>query len=420
MITLPLDLEPIIRTLIDHDITPVLVGGYLRDLLMDASHSKDIDIELYGLESIDSLIDLLKPFGTAHDVGRSFGVIKLHYKGFDLDFSLPRIERKSAIGHRGFDVTTYQSLPFSEAALRRDFTINAMGYDLKSNTLLDPYSGLDDIKAKRLHCVNAKSFIEDPLRLLRAMQFSARFKFECSQELIALCNEMYQQNALSELPKERIFEELKKLLLRADTPSLGFRVLERMDALSFFKPLYALHVKENDRYENMLFALDNLANSDKPELSLMLVRLTSDITDGSIQKDFLHFLSDEKKLIDDVLTLSHYYSHIERYKDISDYELKKLALHVKIASLCSLALAGKEVSIQNIGAKLLKRAKTLGVSEYALKPLLQGRHLIALGLKPSKTFKTLLDEAYDAQLNDSFSTIDEATAWIKKRLMAHL
>ena len=196
MIKIPTSLEPIINALIKCNYRPIVVGGFVRDALLNIP-SKDIDIEVFGVESLEKLEQLLLPYGQVNSVGKSFGVVKLQLPDLEVDFSIPRQEEKTAEGHRGFSVTLNSTLSFEEAAIRRDFTINAMGYDLKAKKLLDPFGGQNDLAAKRLDMVNAKTFVEDPLRLYRAVQFAARFELEATEELHTLAREMIANEMLA-------------------------------------------------------------------------------------------------------------------------------------------------------------------------------------------------------------------------------
>ena len=180
MISYPKKLQAIFNKLILHSIKPIIVGGFIRDALLN-TQSKDIDIELYNLNSFEELEKILTPFGTINSVGKSFGVYKLSFEDLEIDFSLPRTEQKISLGHKGFSVTTSSNIDFKTASKRRDFTINSMGYDVLEKKLLDPFFGMRDLKNKILECVDNKTFVEDPLRVLRAVQFSARFNFTLSK-----------------------------------------------------------------------------------------------------------------------------------------------------------------------------------------------------------------------------------------------
>ena len=207
----------------------IAVGGWVRDRLLGLT-SKDLDIEVFGLGN-QELEALLAEFGEVLTVGQAFGVMRL--KGLDLDFSLPRRDSKVAPGHRGFSVQIDPGLDFAAAARRRDLTINSIGLDLRSGELLDPYGGQCDLNARRLRATDPGHFAEDPLRALRVAQFAARFEMQPEKALLDLCRGL----DLTEVSPERIWNELRKLLLKGRKPSLGFEFLQRTELLRFFPEL---------------------------------------------------------------------------------------------------------------------------------------------------------------------------------------
>lgn len=451
MITVPLPILPIIETLSLHQITPILVGGYVRDALI-GHVGTDLDFELYGITSLDELERILKPFGKLNAVGKSFGVLKLSYQGYSIDFSPPRSESKQASGHKGFDVAFMRGTDFATAARRRDFTINAIGYNPLDNTLLDPFGGREDLSKKRLACVNPETFVEDPLRLLRAVQFSARFDLKCDETLLALCRIMIEKGALHELPKERIFEEFKKLLF-SPKPSVGLSLLKAMGGLSFFTPLEKLETTvqdpdshpEGDVWIHTLMCVDEMARlrtgDSKRDTVLMFASLLHDIAkpattlvcDGKINAprhaeegvaiagNWLSRITEEKSLIEAVLPLvRHHGTPRKLYQNrSSDTEILRLSTKVAIADLLLVARAdffGRSFTSApddfKAGKWLSERAQKLGVLHNPPPPLLKGRDLVALGLSPSETFKTILDAAYTAQINLEFTTPAQASEWL--------
>jgi tRNA nucleotidyltransferase (CCA-adding enzyme) len=229
MMKLPEILKTISKRLKEEHAKAIVVGGSVRDHFLKLP-SKDYDIEVYGLESLEVLEKILSEFGSVNLVGKSFGVLKFVHNKEEYDFSFPRTEAKVAQGHKGFEVQTDGKMDFKTASKRRDFTINAMGYDIEEKTFLDPFDAQEDIKNKILRHIDDDSFVEDPLRVYRVVQFSARFEFELADETKVLCKEMITKGMLEELPKERVYGEWKKLLLKAEKPSLGFimRMRNRM------------------------------------------------------------------------------------------------------------------------------------------------------------------------------------------------
>lgn len=253
----------------------VIVGGYVRDCLR-GTDAKDIDIEVFGLDG-DDLHALLGRFGDVLTIGRTFGVFKV--KGIDVDFSLPRRDSKVAPGHRGFEVTFDPGLDFAEAARRRDFTINSMGWDPLREELLDPHKGRADLEAGRLEVTDPEHFAEDPLRALRGAQFIARFELEPTERLLMLCRSL----DLSELAAERVGEEFKKLLTKGVRPSWGLVFLRDSNLLRFFPELEALvgvpqdpeRHPEGDVWTHTLLVVDQAAarRGDAVTLPLMLAAL---------------------------------------------------------------------------------------------------------------------------------------------------
>lgn len=205
----------------------LLVGGCVRDLLM-GQEPKDWDVEVYGVDPA-RLRALLDQFGPVNVVGEAFTVYKL---GADLDVSLPRRERKSGRGHRAFVIEGDPAMTIEDAARRRDFTVNAILQDPLSGELIDPFHGRKDIAARVLRAVSTATFAEDSLRVLRAAQFAARFEFRIHPDTVELCRAI----DLLDLPAERIWGELEKLLLRARRPSIGLGWLHALGVLTQLFP----------------------------------------------------------------------------------------------------------------------------------------------------------------------------------------
>lgn len=257
------------------------VGGCVRDTFLGLE-SKDFDIEVHGIDQLD-LEHILESFGTVARVGESFGVYKL--AGNDIDVALPRTEVKVGDGHRDFDVAVNPQLGIKEAARRRDFTMNALYEDVLTGDVSDPYGGLADLRAGVIKHVDGGTFGEDPLRVLRAAQFAARFDMRIDASTVELCRTMQ----LEHLPHERIAEETKKALLKAKRPSLYFRALREMGQLKgWFDEVDALiGVEQNpcfhpegDVFEHTMLVLDSAAalrDRASWSLGLMLSALCHDM-----------------------------------------------------------------------------------------------------------------------------------------------
>lgn len=215
----------------------LLVGGFVRDSLLGFP-TKDADVEVYGVapERLSVLLQELFPRRVT-EVGKSFGIAKIHLdQGLGFDVALPRRESKTAAGHKGFAVTSDPELDPKEAARRRDFTCNAMMMDPLTGELFDYYGGQEDLKHRVLRMVDPATFIEDPLRVYRAVQFAARLECELDPKSFIILRDMVQRGELETLSKERITDEWKKLLLKADRPSLGFELMKKLGVINRFFP----------------------------------------------------------------------------------------------------------------------------------------------------------------------------------------
>ena len=184
-----------------------LVGGYVRDLLL-GRESKDIDLLVTGIP-IDKIINILENYGKVDQVGKSFGVLKMRYKEYDLDIALPRTEIKTGEGHTGFEIVSDHNIPLIKDLERRDFTMNAIALD-EYNRYIDPFGGIKDIVSKTIKAVSLDTFSDDPLRILRSFQFSSRLDFSISSGTLS---QIYKhKESLSQISGERIRVELQKLV----------------------------------------------------------------------------------------------------------------------------------------------------------------------------------------------------------------
>jgi len=366
----------------------IIVGGAVRDHFLNNS-IKDYDIEVYGLDEIKDLENILKEYGTVNIVGKSFGVLKFNFENEEYDFSFPRLENKVSKGHRGFDVICDGNLDFKEASRRRDFTINAMGYSISTKEFLDPFNGRDDIKNKLLRVVDAKSFIEDPLRVYRAIQFSARFEYRLSNESEILCKQMVKDNMLDELPKERVYQELVKMLLKSKRPSIGFHLMNR------------LNIKNN-------FNLKYIDRASTSNIKILLATLCIGL-DEEESKKLLYTLIDNHNLILSILKLLRFYN--KPHHLYTDLDIKNLATKIDISELVTLIKVDK--NNYEIGERLLSKAKKLNVENGSIKPLINGKELIDIGLTPSPQFKHILDKLYQTQLEKDITSKDEAIKYLK-------
>ena len=392
-ITLPQELHKIVHTLYLKGVKPIIVGGYVRDALLGIENRKDIDIEVYNIPDYKTLQKLLQPFGKVNLVGKSFGVCKLQIGSLECDFSLPRRENKISSGHKGFEVTIDPELSFFEASKRRDFTINAIGFDPINNEIIDCHSGLKDLRNRTLRAVDEHTFIEDPLRVLRAVVFAARFEFTLHPTLFHTCKTMVQKGALKELPKERIFEELKKLFLRSKHPSIAFTLLEKMHEQYYFEEFFKL---PNGIQKHILASLDRLSDANVENIAFYFALLVFKLED---KNSFLLKITGDKKLIQAIVTLLECWQKSCELLQTkyTEFDLKLLATTCNIENTL---LLGRSLypKMKQAFTLLETRAKRLGILNHAPKPLITGKDLIHAGLHPSKKFQKILHELYMQQL----------------------
>jgi tRNA nucleotidyltransferase (CCA-adding enzyme) len=441
---IPKILEDILINLQELGATPILVGGCVRDYFLNIP-VKDYDVEIFGIDCFEIIEKSLKKYGSVKLVGKSFGVLTLRVDEYDFDFALPRIEKKTGNTHQDFEVITNANLSFKEAAIRRDFTINAIGYDFSKKEFLDPFNGINDLRNKTIKHIDDDTFIEDSLRVYRAVGFASRFDFKIEEKTKELCKQIVLNDELKYLPKERIYEELKKLFLKSSKPSIGFELIRELGILKYFPELEVLinciqepeYHPEGDVWIHTMMCLDEMARILKEEnikdeykkLYLFYAILCHDFgkpfctkeVNGKITSfkhenlgieptiSFLSKLTNEKKFIEIVCSLvKNHLAPFQLYLAESSLKaIKRLSLKVNIEDLCLVCLAdclGRDISDKDKCPKatswLLNSAKELNIQNKAIEPLVQGRDLIALGYKPSKKFKDILDFAFDLQLDE--------------------
>jgi tRNA nucleotidyltransferase (CCA-adding enzyme) len=461
MIAVPAPLRPVLAALAEIGRVR-FVGGCVRDALLDRP-SEDLDVEVSGT-SFDTLAQTLRRFGATDVVGRSFGTVKLSLAGKAYDFSLPRRESKTGQGHRGFKVDPDPTLNDTEAAARRDFTLNAMAWDPQDQQLIDPFHGQADLRAGILRHTSP-AFVEDPLRVLRAMQFAARFELKLAPETISLCQSIAA--SYHELPKERIWAEWDKWALQARKPSLGLLVLQETHWLAHFPEIAALVATpqdpiwhpEGDVFGHTLHCLDALVNeSDWTILpadtrrTLMFAVLAHDFGKPAttIQKErdgqsrwsspghaavgatlaasWLERIGAPSRFAPLVAPLvRHHMAHHDTGEQLpSDSHLRRLARKLAPATMTELVRvmrADARGRPPRDDAPLLaridfvaNRTQALTLQDSAPQPILLGRDLLDRGLTAGRHFKPLLQEAFEAQLDGTFDDHDGALNWLDSRL----
>ena len=453
MVAIPNDLARVLRE-IPELARSYLVGGCVRDALLGLPQ-KDFDIEVFGV-SYEQLAAALAHWGKTDLVGRSFGVVKLKLSdGATHDFTIPRRDSKVAPGHKGFEITFDPNISPREAAARRDFTVNAMMFDPRRNELLDFFGGADDLRNKILrHTTDA--FSEDPLRVLRGMQFAARFGLAAAPETIALSRSIRHSHA--ELAVERVREEWFKWAARSTLPSAGLRFLADSGWIENYPELQAIigtpqdpewH-PEGDVFIHTCHCCDALAElpewkraDEESRIVLSLAVLTHDLgkatTTQRVERDgvqriispgheevgtglaetFLNRVNAPRHIIERVVPLVR--NHMAHLHEVTDRSVRRLARKLgpeTIEGLCVLMTAdayGRPPKPRRapamIGA-LRERAAALHVQDRAPECILKGRHLVLLGMTPGPDFSTILNAAYDAQIEGRFFTLEEAFVWL--------
>lgn len=436
----------------------LLVGGCVRDELM-GNEPKDWDLEVYGLAP-ERLREILDSFGSVNAVGEAFTVYKL---GHDLDVSIPRRERKSGRGHRAFVIEGDPAMSVADATRRRDFTINAILRDPLTGELIDPFGGQQDIAARVMRAVSAETFIEDSLRVLRAAQFAARFEFQIAPETVALCRTM----DLSDLPAERVWGEMEKLLLRARRPSVGFQWLKELGAIEkLFPEIQSLigvpqdpewH-PEGDVFVHTLLVVDRAREliDDLPyarQVTVMLAALAHDFgkppttqflegrwrsrghEDAGVEPAtrFLDRMNvhtidgyDVRRQV--IALVREHLKPGEFYKkrdEVGEGAFRRLArrcepdLLYRVAKADSLGRNAVWVPRDKwYGAEaqewFVQRAKELDVEHRPPEPLLLGRHLLELGVQPGPRMGELTRAVYEMQLDGRVRTLEDAIREARK------
>jgi tRNA nucleotidyltransferase (CCA-adding enzyme) len=434
----------------------LIVGGWVRDRLLD-HESKNIDLEVFTVPS-ERLRSILESIGRVEAVGESFQV----YKIGDIDVSLPRRDSKSGRGHRGFVVVGDPEMSIEEAARRRDFTINAIAWDPLTNEYFDPFGGRADLERRLLRVVDPKTFPDDSLRVLRAIQFAARFELAVDEPTKTICRAV----ALDDLPSERIWGEFEKLLL-ARRPSIGFALALELGVVEkMFPELQALvncpqepewH-PEGDVWVHTLQVIDQartrIDDLERPQqLTVMLGAVCHDLgkppTTAFIDGRIRSMDHEEQGVAPTIAVLDRLNVHsIEGYDvrkqvvglvaqhlkpgswfkvrdEVGDGAFRRLAQKVDLELLARVAKSdceGRKPGQFDCSAMdwFLERARSLGVEHRPPAPILLGRHVLELGLRPGPRVGEILKGVYEQQLDGRVTTLDEAVEAAKALIESHV
>ncbi|MDR1303310.1 MAG: polynucleotide adenylyltransferase [Puniceicoccales bacterium] len=439
------DLADITRLLHAHGGHCYLVGGGVRDHFFGVP-SHNFDLEIFNLPSA-TIIDILTPRYKIDYIGKSYGILKI--RGLDIDIGVPRRERRQGPLHTDFAVQEDPFLPLEEAIRRRDFTINSIYFDIKNRQIVDPFSGLADLENRVLKHTSER-FSEDPLRVLRGMQFCARFALTPAPQTTALCRSLSPKF----LSQERIAQEFTKLLLQGTQPSAGLHFLKDAGWTPFFPELHQLigveqdpiRHPEGDVFEHTCCVLDTFARNRtgnfEDNLTVGFALLCHDFGKPTTTfKDsqgihsywheiagilpaekFMERLCIAKNIILQALTLIQYHVEPRRLfkRRASDADFRKLSYNVRRIDLLALLgycdCAGRVDHNEEIRAWILERARALGILQAPPKAIIQGRHLVELGIESGKDFSKILLRFYFSQLNGDFSTLEEGLSMVKKSL----
>lgn len=424
---------------------PLLVGGCVRDALLGVP-SKDIDIEVHGVRDYAAFRKALRKVADVDERGVAFGVLALRVDGEDFDVSLPRRDSKSGRGHRGFEVDIDPDIDEAEAFGRRDFTINALGWDPVTGELIDHFDGVADLSAGVLrHTTDA--FTDDPLRVLRGAQFAARFGFTMAPETAELSASIF--DGYRELAKERVWEEWRKIVRRGRHISNAIDVLEQTGWINHYPELAVLRGTpqdpawhpEGDVLVHVALAAEQ-AGALNPELTAadrevaVLGALVHDFgkatntqTGGDRITSIGHapagvvpaekFLTDigaPRHVIDRVLpVVRDHMCHVGVAGTPTRSTVRRLLRRLEPASIYDWArVVDADVTGRGEGARPPVSGPWTAIADELtdrMKPLLRGEHLIRAGWKPGWEFRAVLEAGLAAQDGEEFTDEAGAIAW---------
>ncbi len=427
-----------------------LVGGAVRDRLLGLP-GRDADIEVHGLAA-ERVAALAAAVGKVHLVGRQFAVLHVATPEGQVEISLPRRESKTGPGHKGFAVTADPHLGPREAARRRDFTVNSMLEDPLTGEVLDPWSGRQDLGRGLLRHVSP-AFAEDPLRVLRAARFVARFGWRIHPETAALCRSL----DLDELPRERIAREWREILVDGAHPGLGLLALEECGALRQFPEVANLRGvaqdprwhPEGDVLTHTVLCLEAAVHvrpqMEDPWVEMLAVLahdfgkatttrfergrwrcLGHDEAGVPLTHAFLARVTPESGVAERVAALVREHLrpgqlHHAR-EQVSAAAIRRLATRVPLPALVRVAwadAAGRDEDLPDpwpSSVWLLEQAAALGVEDAAPEPFMLGRDALALGIPPGPRVGELLRRAYELQLDGALSSREAALDWLRVQI----
>lgn len=416
-ISMPEGVQALLEDINSNGFSPLLVGGTVRDTIVGGTAPKDFDIEVYGTD-IDTLSASLRASGyNVDEVGKSFGVLKVVTHGRtkdDIDISVPRTDSLTGAGHRGFEVTMDSSLSVADASARRDFTMNALTWDYRYNTLIDPHNGAEDLREGVLRHVS-EAFAEDPLRCLRGFQFAGRFGMTMNPDTAKFCRQLAPR--ASELAQERIAVEWEKFYLKSKHPSKAMKVLRDMGWNNHAPGLDAINTDDSNVDAQLdtayiVSSRNNLPAEKRIGLSAAIImrdmnnKEAWDFTKTTIISDKLQKVPLMIRSID-----------VSQKAD--DYTLRRVAQEAAKKGVSFEDWTRYEEISGDAGKAqaIREQATRLGILESDEKPLLMGRHILAMtDRKPGRWVSELLLEAEERQFRGELRSEKSAIEWAKARI----
>lgn len=362
----------------------LLVGGFVRDRLLSIE-SKDIDIEIHGGVDADALIKALATQGRVDTVGRAFGVIKF---GQDVDLSFPRRDSKVGDGHTGFEIEVDATMTIEEALRRRDFTINSIALDPVTGEIIDPFKGQLDLISHTIRHTDDSTFADDPLRVLRGVQFASRFGFVFASKTARLAQEIAHR--FEELSVERVWVEWEKILTKGQSMQAVTEALIDTGWIQHF-PEWGASARVTDR----IVRRSGLTGEDR---AILILGAQFAGREESL-KTFL-------KRIDAPIWLRRASVLVATRHD---FRTKDPALEARLIS----RITGRGLFDLWLQAHQLTD-KPISRQRLAEPALLTGDDLIRLGRKPGPDFGTTLKAALQAQDLEGWTEKEEALAWLAR------
>lgn len=391
--------EKVLNTLKAAGLNGYIVGGSVRDSLLGIQ-SKDIDIEVYGGE-VNKVISTLKKLGKVDQVGKSFGVLKININGEDFDVSLPRRDSKTGEGHRGFTIEVDSNLSFEEATARRDFAFNSMMYDKDAGVIIDPHNGYDDLNNGIIRHTS-DAFGEDPLRVVRGVQFASRFNMRMHPDTVKESQKLFAESP--NLPDERVAGEMEKLYLKSDSPVAGFKVLKETGWDAAFPGLKEIN---NEELHTELDRVSKLVGKDKRVAAYSAV-IIKRLTNKEDREAFLR-----KSVIGDGPKSVARHLVSPPPVDLKAYTVREWA-----DSTLSHSSARDWFNVNSEHPQVIRAAARYGVEHTYEEPILQGRDLLAHDskAKPGPWMGRFLKDARVAQYSGEFRTKEDAALWMRNNI----